>query len=129
MEHTVHGPVGDLGGPLVPEQVEGHEWQALEFRPPAGRSQVFRQPVTQCRDSRAGAGAGVVPAEELPQLPTKSEERADESGRALRWIARGERLDEQVEVVRAARSRERPDILHLEVPGDLVDPPRARGVS
>src|SRR5215218_7040166 len=78
--------------------------------------------------SRRSAGVRAVPAKQLPDLPPDRPERAGDAGGAVRRVARGDRLHQPREVVRAARPRQRPHILEPEVAGELVDPPGPGGV-
>ena len=110
--------VGDLRGPLVLEQVERLEGEVLELRARVGLAQVGRQAVAERRHPGADAGLGVVPAEDLAELPADRPEGAGGAGGALVGIAGGDPLDQHREVLAAATGgRQRPHVLELEVLG------------
>jgi hypothetical protein len=125
---AVHGPVGDLRGELVVEQVERGEGERVEVRAGWDVAQIRRQPVAERRHPGAEAGVRVVPTEQLPELPPDREERVDGPGGALRRVERGRQLHQPREVVRAAGRRQRPHVLEAEIAGELVDPPGPGGV-
>src|SRR5215211_513051 len=127
VHHPVHGPVDDLGGPLVVEQVERGEGKPVEVRAWC-LPQIHRQPVEERRPLRAVARVRVIPAEQFPDLPPDHEKRAGDAGGARRRVARGDLLHQPREVVRAARRRQRPYVREPEVARELVDSPGPGGV-
>src|SRR5262245_13722091 len=128
MQDPVHGPVGDLRGKLVAEQVERREGEAAEVWAGRGVAQVLRQPVAERRHPRTQAGVRAVPAEQLPELPSDRPEHAGGAGVVARRVFGEELPHQQGEVAGAARRRQRPHVLDPEVRRELVDPPWPRGV-
>src|SRR5262249_27813943 len=128
VKHPVHGPVGDLGRPLVVEQIEGPERETVDLRPRSGLAKIRRQAVAERADPSADAALRAVPAEQLTDLPANREQGSDGSRRGPLRIGGREGFNEQVEVLGAAGRPQGPDVLEPEVPGELVNPPRPGGV-
>src|SRR5215207_2903074 len=129
MHDAVDRLVRNLRGPFVLQEVKRAEGDPVELRSGWGLAQVLRQSVAKRRHPRAEVRIRIVPAEQLPKLPPDRPEDAGGAGSALRrGVARRKPFHEEGEVVGAAGSWQRPNVLDPEVPGELVNPPWPGGV-
>ena len=129
VQDAVHRAVGDLGCPLVVEQVQGLERKAGDGRPRRRVAQVVRHTFPQGAHAGADPAPVAVETQQRPDLPSQREQRADDQRARAVSSAPREALHEIAEVACAAGRRQRPHVLDPKVCCQLVDAPGAGGVG